>query len=69
MKDLRLESLVVLHPGTASYPLGEHARVIPLAALAGETMDTLFPSGRSRGSRKPLRNVTRKRAGKRRGAD
>ena len=69
MKDLRLESLVVLHPGTASYPLGEHARAMPLAALAGETMDTLFPSGRSRGSRKPLRNVTRKRAGTKRGAD
>ncbi|MBI4737259.1 MAG: ATP-binding protein, partial [candidate division NC10 bacterium] len=35
LKDLRLEGLVVLHPGTASYPLGEHGRVMSLAALAG----------------------------------
>lgn len=68
MKDLRLEGLVVLHPGTASYPLGEHARVMPLAALAGDKLDTLFPSGRSRGSRKPARNVTRNRARTKRGA-
>jgi predicted AAA+ superfamily ATPase len=69
LKDLGLEGLTVLHPGAASYPLGERVRVMPLAALPGETLDTLFPSGRSRTSRKPLRNVAQKKAGTRRGAD
>jgi len=52
MKDLRLEGLVVLHPGTASYPLGERVGVMPLATLAGGTADTLFPPKRSEGRRK-----------------
>lgn len=51
LKDLRLEGLAVLHPGTASYPLGERVRVIPLAALAVETLDTLFPLKRARSKR------------------
>jgi predicted AAA+ superfamily ATPase len=46
MEDLRLEGLVVLHPGAASYPLGERVRVMPLAALGGSTLDTLFPPER-----------------------
>ena len=52
LKDLRLEGLVVLHPGTASYPLGDRVRVMPVAALAGGTLDTLFlpsQSGESEG--------------------
>ncbi len=62
LQDLRLEGLVVLHPGTASYPLGECMRVMPLAALAGGTADTLIPSGRRGGSRKLGRSVTPRRA-------
>jgi hypothetical protein len=69
MKDLRLEGLVVLHPGTASYPLGEHARVMPLAALAGETLDTLFPPRRSKGRQESTPRSRQKRARPKRGVD
>ncbi len=69
LKDLGLEGLTVLHPGTASYPLGERVRVMPLAALAEGTPETLFPSGRGRGTREPFRSVVRRRAGPRRGTD
>ncbi len=62
LKDLRLEGLVVLHPGTASYPLGEHVRVMSLAALAGETVDGLFPPKRSEGRRKGAPKSPRKKA-------
>jgi predicted AAA+ superfamily ATPase len=66
LKDLRLEGLAVLHPGTASYPLGERVRVIPLAAVAGETLDTFFPpkktEGRQSGApRSPLKRARSKR--------
>ncbi|OGB88251.1 MAG: hypothetical protein A3H39_03435 [candidate division NC10 bacterium RIFCSPLOWO2_02_FULL_66_22] len=61
MKDLRLEGLVVLHPGVASYPLGEHARVMPLAALAGETLDTLFPPRRTEGKQRGAPRSPQKR--------
>jgi len=53
---------VVLHPGTASYPLGEHARVMPLAALAGETADTLFPPRRTEGRQRGAPGSPQKRA-------
>jgi hypothetical protein len=69
MKDLRLESLVVLHPGTASYPLGEQARVMPLAALAGETLDTLFPPRRTKGRQKSAPRSRQKRTRPKRGVD
>jgi hypothetical protein len=69
LKDLRLEGLVVLHPGNASYPLGEHARVMPLAALAGGTVDTLFPSRRTEGRRKSAPRSPRKRARSMRGVE
>lgn len=49
LKDLRLEGLVVLHPGTASYPLAERVRVMPVAALAGERPDTLFSVKKTEG--------------------
>jgi predicted AAA+ superfamily ATPase len=62
LKDLRLEGLAVLHPGTASYPLGERVRVMPLTALAGENVDGLFPSGRRRGSRRGVSKSPRKKA-------
>ena len=69
MKDLRLEGLVVLHPGVASYPLGENARVMPLAALAGETLDTLFPPRRTEGRLRGAPRSPQKRARSRRGVD
>lgn len=69
LRDLRLEGLVVLHPGTASYPLGEHARVMPLAALAGETLDTLFPPRRTEGKQRAAPRSPLKRARPRRGVD
>ena len=62
MKGLRLEGLVVLHPGTASYPLGEHVRVMPLGALAGGTADTPFPPKRSEGRRKGAPRSPREKA-------
>jgi predicted AAA+ superfamily ATPase len=69
LQDLRLESLAVLHPGTASYPLGERVRVMPLAALAGETVDTLFPPKQTEGRQRGAPRSPQKRAGsKRRGA-
>ncbi|HSB69847.1 MAG TPA: ATP-binding protein [Candidatus Methylomirabilis sp.] len=67
LRDLRLEGLVVLHPGTASYPLAERVHVTPLAALAGESVDTLFPLRRTGGSRKGSRNFPQKRARPKRG--
>ena len=69
LRDLRLEGLVVLHPGTASYPLGENARVMPLAALAGETLDTLFPPRRTEGRQRGAPISPQKRARPRRGVD
>ncbi len=60
LRDLRLEGLVVLHPGTASYPLGERVHVMPLATLAGRTADTLFPPKRSEGRRKGAPRSPRK---------
>ncbi len=62
LKDLRLEGLVVLHPGTASHPLGERVRVMPLATLAGETADTLFPLRRTEGRWKGSQTFPQKRA-------
>jgi len=67
LKDLRLEGLVVLHPGTASYPLGERVRVMPLAALAGETVDTLFPPRRTGERQRSTPRSPRKRARAKRG--
>ncbi len=69
LKDLRLEGLLVLHPGTASYPLGEDARVMPLATLAGETLDTLFPPRRTEGRQRGAPRSPQKRAKPRRGVD
>ncbi len=68
-KDLRLEGLVVLHPGTASYPLGERVRVMPLVALAGEVLDTFFPPRRSEGRRKRAPRSPGKRARPKRHVD
>ncbi len=67
MKDLRLEGLVVLHPGTASYPLGDRVRVMPLAALAGERLDTLFPLKKTVVRQRGAPRFSQKRARSKRG--
>jgi predicted AAA+ superfamily ATPase len=67
LKDLRLEGLVVVYPGAATYPLAEGVRVIPLAALAGETLDTFFPLGRTEGRHRGAPRSLKKRAGSKRG--
>lgn len=45
LHDLRLEQLVVLHPGGTSYPLGDRVDVRPLEAVAGG-LRGLFPRSR-----------------------
>jgi uncharacterized protein len=67
LKDLRLEGLAVLHPGTASYPLGERVRVIPLAAVAGETLDTFFPPKKTEGRQSGAPRSPQKKARSKRG--
>jgi uncharacterized protein len=45
LHDLRLEQLVVLHPGDASYPLGDRVTVRPLDSVVEGTAG-LFPRRR-----------------------
>jgi uncharacterized protein len=44
--DLRLEQLVVLYPGSQAYELEPRVRVLPISALAGATVEALFPKKR-----------------------
>jgi hypothetical protein len=67
LEDLRLRGLVALHRGTTRYPLAERVRVIPVAALARETVDTLFPLRRTGGGRKGSLNLPQRRARPKRG--
>lgn len=48
LEDLKLEHLAVLYPGTQRYKLSDQVTVVPLAALAGGGMDSLFPRRRTR---------------------
>jgi hypothetical protein len=41
--DLPLEQLIVLYPGSQAYELESRVRVLPMGALAGATIDALFP--------------------------
>lgn len=41
--DLKLEQLVVLYPGSQAYELEPRVRVLPIGALGGATVETLFP--------------------------
>jgi hypothetical protein len=43
LADLKLEQLVVLYPGSRTYELEPRVRVLPIDALAGATIDALFP--------------------------
>jgi hypothetical protein len=43
LADLKLEQLVVLYPGSRAYELEPGVRVLPIDALAGATIDALFP--------------------------
>ena len=43
LADLKLEQLVVLYPGSRTYELEPGVRVLPIDALAGAAIDTLFP--------------------------
>lgn len=49
LRDLRLDHLVVLYPGSEAYPLGDRVSVVPLSRLA-ETGGSWVP-GRSRSKR------------------
>lgn len=44
LHDLRLDALVVLYPGTTSYPLADRVRAVPLTALADRNAALIFPS-------------------------
>ena len=44
LKDLRLDHLTVLYPGTQAYPLAERVSVVPVTALAGGGIRSLFPA-------------------------
>jgi predicted AAA+ superfamily ATPase len=43
LADLKLEQLIVLYPGSQAYELEPRVRVLPIDALAGATVETLFP--------------------------
>ena len=43
LADLKLEQLVVLYPGSLAYELEPRVRVLPIGALAGATVEALFP--------------------------
>lgn len=47
-RDLGLDRLVVLYPGSRRYPLGDRIAVVPLADLAAGRADALGPAGRRR---------------------
>jgi len=42
LEDLKLEQLIVLYPGSQAYELAPRVRVLPVGALAGATVETLF---------------------------
>ena len=46
MRDLKLEQLIVLYPGSQAYELEPRVRVLPIRALAGATVEALFPKKR-----------------------
>jgi uncharacterized protein len=46
LENLKLEQLVVLYPGPSAYTLAERVRVVPLAHVAGNSVDQLFPRHR-----------------------
>ncbi len=43
LADLKLEQLIVLYPGSKAYELEPRVRVLPIGALAGATIEALFP--------------------------
>jgi uncharacterized protein len=43
LADLKLEQLIVLYPGSQAYELEPRVRVLPIGALAGATVEALFP--------------------------
>ncbi len=53
LRDLRLEQLVVIYPGSESYTLGERIRTVPLRSLAEMTLAGLFPAVRRQIRRAP----------------
>lgn len=46
LADLKLEQLVILYPGSQAYQLESRVRVLPIGALSGATVETLFPKKR-----------------------
>jgi predicted AAA+ superfamily ATPase len=48
LADLKLEQLIVLYPGSQAYELEPRVRVLPIDALAGATVETLFPKKQRR---------------------
>lgn len=46
LADLKLEQLIVLYPGSQAYELEARVRVLPIGALAGATVEALFPKKR-----------------------
>ena len=46
LADLKLEQLIVLYPGSQAYELEPRVRVLPIRALAGATVEALFPKKR-----------------------
>jgi predicted AAA+ superfamily ATPase len=53
LADLKLEQLIVLYPGPETYELEPRVRVMPISALAGASIESLFPrKRRGRGARR-----------------
>ena len=46
LADLKLEQLIVLYPGSQAYELEPRVRVLPITALDGATVESLFPKKR-----------------------
>jgi uncharacterized protein len=48
LADLKLDELIVLYPGSQEYDLERRVRVLPINALAGATVEALFPRKKRR---------------------
>ncbi|HKU38745.1 MAG TPA: hypothetical protein VJR89_11380 [Polyangiales bacterium] len=42
LHDLQLDRLVVLYPGTATYPLADNVEAVPIAALGARDANVLL---------------------------
>jgi hypothetical protein len=54
LRDLNLEQLIVLYPGSQAYELEPRVNVMPISSLASASIESLFP--RKRQARRPASN-------------